>query len=392
MTFLSDIRQWQDSTHFREHVFAHDAAIAPWIRGVTIHHTYRPLPTQWRGYESMVGLREYYRAKGWNAGPHLFLAIGASKRAHDGIWQLTPLNVRGIHAGPCNASTIGIEVVGDYDRVMWSTALQKLVFDTIVTLLQWQQLPVNAQTVRAHRECMPGEKTCPGSAIDMTYVRTALSNYVAQKPSGELINDTLSVMGAPLGSQERVTRWFLAKKSKHYTEYDVANVIIPGYWQECVRLGIRPEVALAQMAHETDALRSWWCARPRRNPAGIGVTGVKLSVAQYAALNHSNKMQLYTLSDDKTHYVAGLSFPHWQASIRNHLAHLLRYATQVGQRTTMQQHYIDTARHHLPLTWHGSAPTLRALGHAHNPVGAGWAKPGTLYGAAIAAKIVEMTQ
>ena len=33
------------------------------------------------------------------------------------------------------------------------------------------------------------------------------------------------------------------------------------------------------MAHETGSLTSWWAARPRRNPAGIGVAAGQAAIA-----------------------------------------------------------------------------------------------------------------
>jgi len=95
-----------------------------WCSGLTLHHTLIPTASQWRGRTSMDALGRYYRdeapnpdgTKGWPSGPQLFVGP-------DGIWQGTPVNQRGTHAGVCNANRIGIEVVGDYDRREWPPSI-----------------------------------------------------------------------------------------------------------------------------------------------------------------------------------------------------------------------------------------------------------------------------
>ena len=54
---------------------------------------------------------------------------------------------------------------------------------------------------------------------------------------------------------------------------DLMNAIVPAYFSVCASVGMEPVMSLAQMIHETGCLTSWWSQRPRRNPAGIGVTG-----------------------------------------------------------------------------------------------------------------------
>jgi hypothetical protein len=89
-----------------------------------VHHTWRPTTAQWAGMRSMQALQRFYAEKGWTAAPHLFVAP-------DGIWLFTPLRDVGIHAGTGNSGysngkfwySIGVEVVGDYDRVRPSGAV-----------------------------------------------------------------------------------------------------------------------------------------------------------------------------------------------------------------------------------------------------------------------------
>ena len=118
----------------------------------------------------MVGTGNYYRdTQKWPAGPHLFIAVGSPNPEWDGIWRGTPLNLQGVHAGECNRHKIGIEVVGNFDKVPWSAQLEDVVLTVVVGLLRWEGTKDESQ-VCGHRECH-SPKTCPGKAIDMNVVR-----------------------------------------------------------------------------------------------------------------------------------------------------------------------------------------------------------------------------
>jgi hypothetical protein len=145
-----------------------------------------------------------------------------------------------------------------------------------------------------------------------------------------------------------------------YTDEDIAIGIIPAYFTICQDVGVDPVLAIAQMILETGNLTSFWSARPRRNPAGIGVTGEP---------------------------GAGVSFPSWaNDAIPAHVGRLLAYALPVEQGTPTQQALIAKAVLYRPFPreLRGTASMLRQLGAAHNPTGRGWATPGTDYGARIA--------
>lgn len=179
--FHADIRHWPTLQSFMAHLAAHQPSIAPWARGVTIHHTDGGI-TSWRGLASMQNHISFYRdVRNWDRGPHLFVALGARAKKDDGIWQLTPLNLPGVHAGDCNDDHWGIEVVGKYDRAAWSQPLRELVYGVSAALLRWRDLPANRATVNGHRECLPN-KTCPGNAINMDAVRADLATLLHMPP------------------------------------------------------------------------------------------------------------------------------------------------------------------------------------------------------------------
>ncbi len=172
MSFAYDLRHWRTHEDFRAHLAAHDPAVCSWVTKVVIHHTVKPTIAEWRGEVTMNGMRRYYEGLGWDSGPHLFVVAGSLNAEHDGIWQMTPLHMRGIHANRCNPISIGIEVVGYYDRVGWSYRTADLTLHTIAHFLRWRNL--TADVVVGHRDCPGANKTCPGSAIQLPTVRQDL--------------------------------------------------------------------------------------------------------------------------------------------------------------------------------------------------------------------------
>ena len=160
-----------------------------------------------------------------------------------------------------------------------------------------------------------------------------------------------------------------------YTAFDVLKVIMPAYWVVCDRAGVDFGVALAQAWHETAQggvpFSSWWAARPRRNPAGVGVTG-RIEMAATPPPGRWTRKGL--------RWAEGVSFANWKnESIPAHVGRLVAYATKPGQRTGAQQELADYALslRGLPAGYEGSAPTVEGLDGK-------WAYPGVGYGAKIA--------
>jgi hypothetical protein len=175
--FALDIRQWRTVAAFRRHLAAHQARqVAPWARGVTIHCTESPLPSTWAGVRSILGMARFYRdnpERRWRAGPHLFVVSGARNPAHDGVWQMTPLNLQGVHAAAFNSTHWGLEVVGAFDRLPWDPGTAGLVLGATAALLDWAGLETGS--VNAHRDDPGTSKGCPGAMVDMAAVRRGVA-------------------------------------------------------------------------------------------------------------------------------------------------------------------------------------------------------------------------
>jgi hypothetical protein len=170
----------------------------------------------------------------------------------------------------------------------------------------------------------------------------------------------------------------IARPHGEYDENDIRNVIVPAYFAVCSSVGLDPVMLLAQMIHETGCLTSWWSQRPRRNPAGIGVTG--------RASSNQPASGIWALRDDV--WAEGVSFSSWKDdSIPAHAGRLLAYALRDDQANDIQRAMIARAMSYrrLPANFRGVAPTWRGLNGR-------WAVPGTTYAdkiAEIANKIIQ---
>jgi len=126
------------------------------------------------------------------------------------------------------------------------------------------------------------------------------------------------------------------------------------------------------MVKETDWTRSWWSQRPRRNPAGIGVTGAT-STKEPADKN------AWQLDEDKHIWKQGYAFPDWKISAKAHIGHLLTYAYIQDALTTDQLELVasDPRSKAVSSKIRGTVKKLKDLDGK-------WAVPGIGYGNSIA--------
>ena len=137
---------------------------------------------------------------------------------------------------------------------------------------------------------------------------------------------------APLKTLER---YMLSRQHGTYSDDDVRE-ILRTYAATCKQAGLDPLLVVSQMVLETGNLMSFWSQPPRRNPAGIGVTGAA---------------------------GAGLSFSNWEKAARAHVGRLLAYALPKDGGTEAQRKLIDEALKVRPLPddRRGRAPKLKGL-------------------------------
>lgn len=134
---------------------------------------------------------------------------------------------------------------------------------------------------------------------------------------------------------ERVEHYLLSRAHGEYGDSDV-RAIVRHYYRTAPAVGLDPLLVVAQMVEETGHLTSFWSQRPRRNPAGIGVTGDP---------------------------GVGLKFPDWRTAVRAHTGRLLAYSLPIGAGNQAQTELVAEALAHRPLPdeHRGAAPTLQGL-------------------------------
>lgn len=174
-------------------------------------------------------------------------------------------------------------------------------------------------------------------------------------------------MGPPTGEGWQAVEWLVAR-SNSYNRFDITAIVL-AYARIGEEAGVDWFLALAQCAHETGGLTSWWCQRPRRNPVGIGVSGKTQS-------GTPDQPPGRNWAWDGSQWREGCSFATWDSeAIGAHLGRLLAYALPEGGATAAQQALIDHA-----LSVRALPATLRGIAPSYLDLNGRWAYPGTEYG------------
>jgi hypothetical protein len=264
--------------------------------------------------KSLTRLREFYRTSlGWDRGPHLFVDDRY-------IWLFTPMYDEGIHAKWGNAFrdgqgklhySVGIEVIGYYGQERWPEPVARLVGHAVATLskqlgsFELRYLYPNGSPGRigegknvrcAHPERLAfggisshrdyNKPQCPGAAITESYymeVIKAAAERLQQAPVQPTITTTTTtvapteitagspLLGPPSGNLEQVVGYVRGQLPDDSEYKNDLELIFGYYWSYGPPAGVDPFLAAVQCVYETDALRSFWAGRPRRNPANLGV-------------------------------------------------------------------------------------------------------------------------
>lgn len=181
--FVKDIRRFATLGEFSNYAlttYPHGVSTGTWDPiGATVHNTYIPNKLQWRGMASMASMVKDYMAKGWTSGPNLYLAVGTVNSDNDGIFMMTPLNREPTHAGKCNDTMFGVEVVDDFEVNTPSAAQLDLLVGVLVVLSMVSSAKGTKFFINAHKDCM-ANRTCPGQHMYdlMGDVRTRFTRAV----------------------------------------------------------------------------------------------------------------------------------------------------------------------------------------------------------------------
>jgi hypothetical protein len=202
--------------------------------------------------------------------------------------------------------------------------------------------------VSGHRDY--NKPSCPGDAITNEYyigvlqrawerlqsgeAPAAAKPKPAPKPPATALPADPPLLGEATGGQEHAVA-YIQKHLPGDSEYaDDVDLIMSYYWKYAPPVGIDPFLAASQCIFETDSLRSDWAARPRRNPAGLGVR-----------------------------QEGGLSFDTWEDGVQAHIGQLLAFAlTDEEANDAQKQMMAKNPRHDKIAAEHrGQAKTIAGL-------------------------------
>ncbi len=163
----------------------------------------------------------------------------------------------------------------------------------------------------------------------------AQTNGDHPRPGKQSVTPDSRLLAPARAPAARAEQYLLARPHGGYSADDVTR-IVGLYYTTAEAVGLDPLLAVAQMTEETGHLTSFWSQRPRRNLAGIGVTGEP---------------------------GAGVSFPTLKAAVRAHTGRLLAFALPSGVESEAQRQLIEEALAARPLDhkYRGIAPTLQGL-------------------------------
>ena len=202
-----------------------------------------------------------------------------------------------------------------------------------------------------------------------------MRDYVPVTP----LNDA-PILGAASGTVAEAVRVLAPRAAANGYAYEDVVSIVKAYEQVGSSVGVDWFLAIAQMAHETGFMTSFWSARPQRNPAGLGVDG-------RSSATDPNQPG-WVFNSQRNMWEKGLSFSSWEEeAIPAHIGRLLAYALRDDQATPAQKAMIDKALAYraLPANLRGVAPTIVGLNTR-------WAFPGTTYGQRILAVMLRLRQ
>lgn len=133
---------------------------------IIIHHS----ATEDSDTLSWSVIRQYHMRQGWsNIGYHEGIErVRGSEEILIGRFH----NQEGAHCPPMNRRSIGICVVGNYDRMPPPPRVWLLVLRRVRYLMRAYQIP--RENVLGHREVAGVTKSCPGEQWDMDGFRSAL--------------------------------------------------------------------------------------------------------------------------------------------------------------------------------------------------------------------------
>ncbi len=147
---------------FKHHVS--NVQVARSVNEIVVHHTWRPTASDYRGIETVRGVRRYHmQVRGWSDnGYHVMIAPDGS------IFMCRPLGRSGAHTRGRNAHSIGVSFIANFDSETPQDYKGMQTGVRVIAVLV-ERFGLGLENIRFHREFAP--KTCPGTKLSIAYLR-----------------------------------------------------------------------------------------------------------------------------------------------------------------------------------------------------------------------------
>lgn len=152
-------------------------SLGSWCKFITLHNTSAPSLAQWAhnrisysAKQLVINMEGSWRSLGWHTGPHYLV----TPEADTPIFELSDPSAPGVHASCFNLSSIGVEMVGEYNLEEFNSGAGAAVRDSAILLLAalhnklgLTPLPfVYDQTgLHFHKDCVRDQHDCPGKNV-----------------------------------------------------------------------------------------------------------------------------------------------------------------------------------------------------------------------------------
>ena len=139
------------------------------IQEVILHHTWKPNVGDYIGRNTWSGVQKYHiHVRGWSdIGYH----IGIDPEG--GIWLLRPVTRGGAHTKHHNSNSVGLAMIGNYDRGK-DDPLRITHTAALIAAILCARYSLVPDNVFFHRDF--ADKSCPGTAIDRGEFRMAVAD------------------------------------------------------------------------------------------------------------------------------------------------------------------------------------------------------------------------
>jgi N-acetylmuramoyl-L-alanine amidase len=130
--------------------------------------------------QHILNLEGFYKGKDWSAGPHLFID---DKQ----VWVFTPLTVSGVHSPSWNKTSLGVEMLGDYDKDAFNSGRGARVHQNAIAAFATLHavLGLDPDKIRLHWEDPATTHKCPGRNVVKGPFIQEVKDLMAQRHSGE---------------------------------------------------------------------------------------------------------------------------------------------------------------------------------------------------------------